>query len=108
MSRRKPSLAKKPWYTMTPMTSKERKLYPVKCFLDPDNRKYPICYKHTHEPSCVGIKAAERRASLQRNHKIQARAQSLIKKHNCNSQSKKSLEHERVLRKRSLSRSKKE
>ena len=91
------------WRELAPLKSKERKEMPLNCFLDPKNLKYPICYKHTKKPSCLGLHAASRRASLQKNHTIHKRAESLLKKHNCVKVSKKlSQRREQSLQRRSL------
>ncbi len=81
------------WRELVPKTKKERQSLPRKCFLDPNNLKYPICAKHTRKPSCIGLRAASRRASLQRNASIHKKAEDLLTSHNC----KKSMRKEKAM-----------
>lgn len=70
------------WRAKAPMTVNSRKQMKSKCptcFLDPANRKYPVCSSGTCSHSCQGAKAALIRATQQRNTTIQNKALRLLR-----------------------------
>lgn len=50
------------WSELAPKKKSSRMYMPEKCFLDKQNRKYPICPKRVNEITCKGIKSARERA----------------------------------------------
>lgn len=87
--RRKPKgIPNVPWKELTSMSKAERAEMPSHCLLDPSHLKYPICYKHSQDISCVGLQAAKKRAQLNRNDKIASKARELEKVYNCNEKNK--------------------
>jgi flagellar biosynthesis GTPase FlhF len=87
--RRKPKgIPNVPWKALTSMSKTERSEMPSHCLLDPSHLKYPICYKHSQDISCVGLQAAKKRAQLNRNDKIASKARELEKVYNCNEKNK--------------------
>jgi hypothetical protein len=55
-------------------TTKQRAALPASCFLLPGARKYIICPRRTHRPTCDGVLAARRRAILTHNYEAEVRA----------------------------------
>lgn len=77
-------IPQKPWKEMTAMTKQDRAKMPKSCFLLPEERKYPICYKNSVNASCVGLQAAKRRANMQGNTYVAKKAEQLELEHGCN------------------------
>ena len=85
--RRKPAgVPNKPWKQLTSMSRADRKTMPMSCFLDQENRKYPICYNRGRRPSCVGLEAAERRATMLHNRSIVKKSRTMQRHIGCNKQ----------------------
>lgn len=63
---KKTQLKTKPWRSVEPTTKGQRGLMLKKCgpmcFLDPENKKYPVCETSKCKPTCQGIRAAKSRA----------------------------------------------
>ena len=66
-----------------PKTAAARRSMPKSCFLKPASRKYPVCPVKQKKPSCDGVLAAKRRATLNRDNHIAAAALRLAKKLRC-------------------------
>lgn len=74
------------WKNIPPVDSKKREEMPAHVFLDQKNRKYPYKKKvnGVWKVSCAGLLAAYRRANMQGNVSISAKAKSLAKRYACN------------------------
>lgn len=85
--RQKPEgVPNKPWRQLTATRVSERRKMPRHCFLDQENRKYPVCYRNSTQTSCVGLQAAKKRASLQKRTDIVKLAEQREKHFGCNSE----------------------
>lgn len=65
-------------WTKEKPSKQERKTMPLKCFLDPENRKYPICPSHSSEITRTGLIAAIKRSRMQHNLPIMKKAQKML------------------------------
>jgi hypothetical protein len=74
------------WKTLAPMKKKDRENLQEKCFLDENNRKYPICAKRVNSILCMGLSAARKRAILNEDDNIVFKADSLSKVMLCGSE----------------------
>jgi hypothetical protein len=69
---------KKPWRQRTAMRVGERekmKKRSPSCFLVPSESKYPVCPKGSSKPSCEGLLAARRRAIMNKDNAVRAKAE---------------------------------
>ena len=71
------------WRDIKPYTRRQRKnmlkKYGRRCFLLPEELKYPVCNKYTGKMECIGLAAAQNRAALSVNRKLKPKTYSYRK-----------------------------
>lgn len=83
------SRKKQHWRDLTARSASERRAMPTHCFLEPKERKYPVCRKGSSKIDCQGLDAAFRRARLQKNDNVMRKASQKMRKMRCKSNNNK-------------------
>ena len=91
------------WKDLAPMKKRDREQMKDSCFLDEENKKYPVCAKRVNSVLCKGLNAARSRAILNKNENIVAKADRKKKVLLCGS--KQAFERDEKLMLKSLERS---
>jgi hypothetical protein len=78
-NRKNESLDEMSWKELAPIKNRDREEMKDICFLDKENKKYPVCAKRVNSVLCKGLNAARSRAVANENENIVAKADRIKK-----------------------------